>query len=288
MATACKQADERLTAILHLNVAVFLFAMPAVISKFADLSPMAVVVGRGLFAGLALWSALSLRPSATYNVSAKTLRITALLGVMYSLQLWAIFKSVSLSSPALAILCFCSYPLFTTFLEPIFFKTRLRSENIVSVVLVALGLAVVTLDAGINTASQGGILLGTFSGLLFALISLINKAALRTTSAVELGFFQNMFIMICSLPFLLLDMPPLTPTNIVQLLFMGVVCSAFGQTLFVSTFKRVDVQMASIFLSMEPVYAALLAYIFLGEQPTPSLCIGSLLLIGASVYSSRR
>ena len=288
MALLRTQADERLSAILHLNIAVFLFAMTAIISKFANLSPVSVVVGRGLFAGLALWSALSFRSTATYSISARTLRITALLGVLYSIQLWAFFKSVSVSSPALAILCFCSYPLFTTFLEPKFFDTQLRTESIVSVILVALGLAIVTADAGFDGASMDGIAWGTLSGALFAVISLINKAALRTVSAVELGFLQNLFILLCSLPFLLLEMPSLTTTNIAQLLFMGVVCSAFGQTLFVSTFKRVDVQIASIFLSMEPVYAALLAYVFLGDSPSTALCIGSILLVGASICSTRK
>ena len=59
--------------LLQLNFAVLLFSVPSVLAKSEALSPLAIVVGRGGFAAVALYLLLSLRGIDCVSLSPRIL-----------------------------------------------------------------------------------------------------------------------------------------------------------------------------------------------------------------------
>ena len=77
-----------------------------------------------------------------------------------------------------------------------------------------------------------------------------------------------------------------TTSDILSLIFLGVVCTAFAHCLYVNSLKVVKVQTAGIISGMETVYSIIFAYIFLKEIPVIREIIGGGIIIFVVFYSS--
>ena len=111
--------------------------------------------------------------------------------------------------------------MFVTLLEPLVDRESIRLVDLLTAGLVAIGLIIVSpkLDAG--DLQTRGVFLGALSGALFAVISLINKHEVRSTSPAVLGFYQYVFMVLCSLPFFLTSGVTLSGNSLAHLAFMG-------------------------------------------------------------------
>ena len=67
---------------------------------------------------------------------------------------------------------------------------------------------------------------------------------------------------------------------------LGVFCTAFAHSLFVSSLRRVKVQTAGIIAGMESVYGIVLAALVLGMLPTARELIGGAIVLGVSLYTT--
>ena len=63
------------------------------------------------------------------------------------------------------------------------------------------------------------------------------------------------------------------------LLFLGIVSTAIGHSLFVKSLSKFNVTTASILCSIQPVYGVFLAYIFLNETPEKQTIFGGIIIL---------
>jgi drug/metabolite transporter (DMT)-like permease len=83
-----------------------------------------------------------------------------------------------------------------------------------------------------------GVLWGVASGLTFALLSLLNRKYVRQHSSITIALYQDAFAAVVLLPYVLLDWPSLEVSDLLWLLFLGVVCTAFSHSLFIGGMRR--------------------------------------------------
>ena len=124
----------------------------------------------------------------------------ALGGAILAAHWFTFFLSIQVSTVAIGLLGFATFPLFVTFLEPVVFGERLHRYDVIAALVVVAGLVLVTpsFDVG-NTLTQG-LLWGMLSAFTFALLALLNRAYARSYPAVTVVFYQQAFAALCMLP----------------------------------------------------------------------------------------
>ena len=101
------------------------------------------------------------------------------------------FHAIQVSSVAIGLLAFSSFPVFVTLMEPLLFKERWRSLDLLTTVIVVAGLYLVVPLGESNPSAVEGLVWGVISALLFAILSLANRSRVKKTDTVSLSFLQN-------------------------------------------------------------------------------------------------
>ena len=281
--------------IISVLVALPFVSLTGLFGKFIPHSPLLIVQGRTVFAfGALLLVLLILRKKIIFSNFREWLRLL-LCGIILGVHWIAFFKSIQVSTVAIGLLTFASYPLFTTFLEPIFFQEKLIKRNVSAVFVVIFGLALMATsspensDGVISGSVIQGVLWGLGGGLGFALLTLMNRGHVRHHSPLLLTCWQNGFAALVLLPWSFYESWVLTTADWTLLLILGVVCTAGGLALLINGLKNLQAQTVSMLIAgLEPVCAILFALFLLGEVPSFQALVGGILIVSTTVFMITR
>ena len=279
------------SGIISVLVALPFVSLTGLFGKFLSHSPLLIVQGRTFFAfGALILALLVLRKKIIFSNFREWFRLL-LCGIILGLHWIAFFKSIQVSTVAIGLLTFASYPLFTTFLEPIFFQEKLSKRNISGVFIVICGLALIATSPSENSDSMlsgsiiEGLLWGLGGGLGFALLTLLNRSQVRHHSPLLLTCWQNGFAAMVLLPWSLGESWVLTTSDWAFLFVLGVICTVGGHALLLNGLRNVRAQTASMLIAgLEPVCAIVLAIFLLGEFPSFQTILGGILIVSTTVF----
>lgn len=209
--------------------------------------------------------------------------------------------SVALNGAAVSTVLAYSSAAFTALLGWWLLKEHLSWAKVLAVVLSLIGCALVS-EAIYPAAWRSnlvGILTGLFSGLLYALYSLMGRsAALRglnpwTTVLYTFAFAAGFLFMLNLLP---LGMPSAAATSLAGFLWLGdawvgwliLFFLAAGPTvlgfgLYNISLGYLPSSVANLILTTEPVFTAIIAYALLGERMKAVQMIGSAFILAGII-----
>jgi len=277
--------DDR-HSLIEIHLAVLLFGFPGLFGKWLALPPQVIVLGRVAFAALALrvFIAAARKPLRVETISDNLFLLGC--GLLLAFHWTAFFRSVQVSSVAIGLLAYSSFPVFTAFLEPLAFRERVRSSSVVLAGLCVLGIYLIVPRFEFDDATFIGVLWGLAAGLSFAILTVANKSLVKRRESTVIAFYQDIYAAVALLPFGLRSLPALTGRDLELLAVLGVVCTAAAHTLFIQGMRRVKAQTASVISSLEPVYGILLALLFLGEVPAARTVAGGLVILAAALLAT--
>ncbi len=281
--------DERRRALIGLHIGVFLMGASGLFAKLVSTSAFFIVFGRVMFAAAALALLIKLRggvilPRCTHRDIAGFV----VLGLLMAFHWFAFFYSIQLSSVAIGLLTFSTFPIFTIFLEPVFFRTALVLRDFAIAGLCCLGVWFVAPDFTVSSSDALGVLWGILGGFSYALMLLLNKNYVARYSPVQLTFYQCFVAMVVLLPVVLWRWEPVLLLDWGYLFVHGVVCTALAFTLFVSAARYIAAGTISILTMLEVLYGIVLAYFILGEGLDVEMAFGGGLIIVAAYLAMRR
>jgi drug/metabolite transporter (DMT)-like permease len=271
------------TGLVDIHSAVLLFGLAGLFGKWLPLSPLVIVLGRVFFASLAL--ALILFISRQGFAIANHTRVLNLvfLGFILAVHWLSFFQSIQVSSVAIGLLSYSTFPVFTTFLEPLFVKERLVRMNLFFSLLCLFGVFLIIPSFHISDTTFRGVLWGLLSGFSFAILAIFNRKLTQSLSPLRIAFYEDFFATIFLLPFLFMLRPSLSGREILLLIILGTVCTAGSHTLFIRGMRSIKAQTASIISSLEPVYGIFFAYLFLNEIPSIRTIVGGSIILLSQV-----
>jgi drug/metabolite transporter (DMT)-like permease len=266
---------------LAVHAAVALFGLAGLFGKWLTLQPHFIVLGRVVFAAAAL--ALIIRLSGgRFSIRRKIDGGLFLLqGLILAVHWILFFESIRVSTVAVGLLAYSSFPVFTAFLEPLFFRTRLSRRHLGLSLACLAGVFLLVPRFSWSERVFQGVVTGLGAGATFALLSIINrKLSFRYASPV-VAFYQDAGAALFLLPAALLKPPALTGRDFALLAILGLLCTALAHTLFIAGMRRLSAQTASIISALEPVYGIALAALLLGERPSARTIAGGLIILTA-------
>lgn len=271
-----------------LHLAVLLFGVAGLFGKLLTLSPVTIVLGRVFFASLALalvlrWRKVPLWPAR----AADGLRVVGL-GVLLAVHWITFFHAIQLSSVAVGLLTFATFPVFTAFLEPLMAGERVRGGDVALALVTFAGVALVIPRPDLASDLTRGALWGVVSGATFSVLSILNRRYVQRLSALALAFQQDLVATVVLLPALLVLELPSGVRDLALLVVLGVLFTAVAHALFIQGLRSVRARTASIVASLEPVYGIAFAFLLLGERPGPRVLAGGALIVGATLLVTLR
>lgn len=278
--------EDNQRSLLEIHFAVFLFGLAGLFGKLVALPPTIIVLGRVVFGSLALFAFLKSNKTEIRLNSPKDYRLFVLLGIVLAVHWTTFYESIQVSTVAIGLISFSTFPMFVTFLEPLVFKERVTLKNICIAVVTVIGAILVVPSFKLGNNVTQGVLWGLVSAATFALLSVLNRKAVERYSSQLVAFFQDVVAAFALLPFLFIAHPSFTIKDILLLIFLGVALTALSHTLYINGMKHIKAHTASIVASLEPVYGVVFAFLLLREIPSVRTIIGGIVILGAALYSS--
>ena len=276
--------------VAQIHIAVFLFGFAGLFGKFLSCSPLYIVLGRTFFASIALLVFARFFSKTVLFAFEKTeILFFALQGILLAVHWYSFFLSIQISSVAIGLITFSTFPLFVTFLEPLLFKESLRLKDITIATAVFIGIVLVIPNVDFSDHTTRGGFFGIVSGFTFALLSLVNRRNAKIADAIAIAFYQNLFAtLFLMVPVLSSQLVPVQSFDLALLIFLGVFCTALAHTLFINALAVIRAQTASVIAGLEPVYGIVLAFFWLNEIPSIRTLAGGLIIICATVFAGRK
>jgi drug/metabolite transporter (DMT)-like permease len=271
---------------LEIHIAVLLFGMAGLFGKLLTLPALVIVFGRTLFASLTLGAILFCSSIPLRAESRQDLAVLILLGAILAVHWITFFHAIQISTVAVGLLSFSTFPLFVTFMEPYFFKEKLRLFDILFAGSVLLGLALIVPSFDFQNNITQGAFWGTISGLTFAILSVLNRKYVGTYLPMVIVCYQNVIATVILLPFLISKDWYLRPVDFAWLAILGIFCTAFAHVLFIRSLVHVKAQLASIIACLEPLYGIIFALVLFGEVPALRTILGGSIILGTIILAT--
>lgn len=281
--------EDRRAALLRMHGATVLFGVSGVFGKLVAGSSGLIVFGRSVFA-LAALSLLCLRRGRApwRGIGVRDAAALMLTGLLLALHWWTFFTGVKIGGVAVGTLGFACFPAFVALFEALFFRERLSTVEYVLIAFVSLGLVLVTPSFAFGDRATEGLLWGVLSGGIYALNAIANRFSVAHVSGVQACWWQYAFIVTVSWPFVLAELPGVSPLDWVWIACLGLLCTGLAYTLFITSLRALKARMAAIIIALEPVYAIFAAWLLFGDVPGPRVCAGGALIIGTVIWAGLR
>lgn len=274
-------------SLLQVHFAVFLLGFSGLFGKLTTVSIFTLILGRGVFSFLSLGSFLNYQKKSIVIDDRKDLYFLFSLGAILTFHWLTFFYSIKLSTVAIGLLTFSTFPIFVTFLEPLFFKEKLLLKNIFIAILAFIGVSFVIPNFDISNSNTVGAIWGIISGFAYAIFVIGNRKVVSKYSSLIVSVYEQLSVVMILAPYYLLIAKEFIPfKELLLIALLGIVFTAFAHTLAIEALKNIKAQTSSIIFCLEPFYAIILASFLLDEIPSTKTLIGGIIILGTVLFSN--
>ena len=197
-----KAMNSNKFAQISIHSSVILFGLSGIFGKWITLSPFIIVLGRVFFAAIVLYLASRILKISLKVNSRKDLFALSLIGIVLSIHWVTFFQSIQISTVAIATLTFSTFPIFTTFIEPYFFKEKIKLIDIIFAALTAIGVAIMIPSLDLSNNFTQGVIYGMIAAITAAIMTVLNRKYVLNYHSVTVSIYQNIAATLVLLPFL--------------------------------------------------------------------------------------
>lgn len=268
--------------ILHLTVLVWGFT--GILGNLITISATQLVWYRVMIAFLALFVYFRVTGQSLRDTS-RNLRNFILTGALVGGHWVLFFESIKVSTVSVTLVCLSSVTLFTSLLEPLFYKRKISKIELITGLFVILGIYLIF---KFETQYIKGIVLGLLCALMASLFSIANSKLVQQSDASKISFYE-MIGAFCWISLFMLfsggfntDLR-LQTGDLLYLLLLGTVCTAGAYVAAVMVMKEISPFRVALASNLEPIYGIILAWLIFGEKEVMSLGFytGAVMILGA-------
>ena len=177
--------------LVEINLAVLLFGLSGLFGKLIMLPSTIIVLGRVFFSSIFLFILILYVKKSMKLKYKKHYFYLIIMGVILAIHWCAFFESIQVSSVAIGLLTFSTFPVFVTFLEPFFFNEKIRLSDVVIAIVTLLGVMLVIPKFQLGNSSTQGVILGIVSGFTYAILSMLNRKFVKEYSSIVIAFYEQ-------------------------------------------------------------------------------------------------
>jgi len=274
------------TALLQIHFCVVLWGFTAILGKLISLPALPLVWWRMLLvvAAIALWPPVW---RALRTTDIRTLLLFSGAGVIVALHWLTFYGAIKLSNASVAASCMAIAPICMAVVEPWIARRAFDPRELLIGIVALPGVALVV--GGTPEAMHAGILVGGLSAFLVAIFGSLNKRIVERAAPLLMTWVElaagTAFLGVVAL--LMPGPGPAFPLpdgrDFALLATLAIACTLLPFTLSLHALRHTSAFTAQLAISLEPVYAVLLAIVLLGEQRelSASFYLGVALIVGS-------
>lgn len=258
---------------LHLHLLVFIWGFTAILGALIKVDAIPLVWYRMLLATIFVFIYFIVRKK-TLKVGPKALLKFFIGGVLIALHWIFFFSAIKVSNISVALVSMSTGALFTSLIEPFFFKRRLIPLELIFGLIVVGGLYLI-----FNVESQYtlGIIYALLAAFLSALFTVLNGLYIQKNNAEIISFYQLFFGVAFITIYILFTTGftaenfSLTNSDMLYLFILSSICTAYAFIVSVKIMKHLTPYTVMLTINLEPVYAIILALIIFGDKEKMSV-----------------
>lgn len=222
----------------------------------------------------------------SFSINLQEAKVLVSLGLLFAASSITYYQSFHFMDAGVASTILFVYPVMVAVIMAAFFKERVTTSTVVSILLALAGIALLYRGGSGVALSTVGILLVMISSLTYAVyIVVVNQSSIRMSS-LKLTFYVLLVCML-SLAFysttssdLHLMLPP-SPRSWFFACWLGLVPTVLSLVLMTISVHEVGATPTAIMGALEPLTAVAIGVLVFGESLTGRLVIGILLVLSA-------
>ncbi|HEY6218193.1 MAG TPA: EamA family transporter [Pyrinomonadaceae bacterium] len=265
------------TALLYALAAAVLWSTGGLFIKWTELSGLALSCWRSFFALLTV-------AFFTRHEGFRLNGLTALASLIYAVLLILFVIATKTTTAANAIFLQYTAPVYLLILEPIVYKEKFRSRDLITV-LICLGGMALFFVGQLRPQDVTGNLVALASGLCFAVyFLLLRHQRAREVNRASSVIYGNAVAVLITLPWGLASLSTITRHDLAAVAYLGVVQLGISYTLFTTAMARgVRSLDAGIVCYVEPILNPILVFIVLHERPSSWAVLGGAVIVAAII-----
>ncbi len=260
--------ESKLKHYLQLHFIVFIWGFTAILGALISIEAVPLVWYRMLLAVIFMFIYFLIKRKRL-SINKKSLLKFALTGIIIALHWITFFKAIKVSNVSVALVVMSTGAFFTSLIEPLFFRRKIKTVEITLGILVVGGLYII-----FNFESQYslGIIYALISSLLVAIFSVLNGLFVKKNDAEIISFYQLLFGVVFVTIFLSIkgsfnsEFINLAGLDWIYLIILSSICTAYAFTISVKVMKDLTPYTVMLTINLEPVYAIILALLIFGEK----------------------
>lgn len=249
--------------------------------------PLAVAAFRAGLGALLLAAGLLVWRRPWLRISSAGLRVSVAYGVAGIALFYATYINAILTAGvAVAAVLMYTAPAWVAIIAWRFLDEHLNRTHVLALGLTLAGSALVAqvYRPELLRINVQGVMWGLLSGLTYGLWSVFNKVGVRHTNPWSLqcyGMGVGAVVLLLFQPFSPLAHALQSPSAVGWLLAMAIGPTVGASVAYAAGVRSIPVSVASLVATLEPVLAAVLAFLILGERLSLGQIIGGLLILSA-------
>lgn len=279
----------KLKDFLHLHFIVFIWGFTAVLGKLITIEAIPLVWFRLSIASIVLGVFLLLK-KANFKIKLKAILQFSIGGFIIGLHWIAFFYAIKIANISITLATLATGALFTSILEPIFFKRKIKIYEIALSILTVIGIIIIF---NVEPQYTAGIIIALFAAFLSALFAVINANFIKEHDASIISFYELLFAVILISVVILFQNGfttyffKLTTKDWIYIGILGTICTAYALTVSTHLLKKISPFTMMLTVNLEPVYGILLALVVFkdSEKMNLSFYYGGLLIFIAVVLN---
>jgi drug/metabolite transporter (DMT)-like permease len=215
--------------------------------------------------------------------------LTAVLsGVFLALNWIFLFYATALMPVSTAVMIYYAGPIMASVYMH-FLGEKMQKPKFLALLISFTGVALLVGYASYVTPL--GLLFAVLSAAFYAALIVTSKLSAIRTAPIYLVLCQTSVATFFTAPFLAIYRFEATPSALIAAFTAATVNTLLALFLWYDALRRITVQLASALSYLDPVFASVFAFLFLGQVPSQWTAIGGVLVILGgiiSVYSETR
>ena len=265
--------DNIKKAYLELHFTVFLYGFTGILGKLISLNELPLVWWRMFLTAASFLIFLPMISKSIKKVNdIKLVSHLSFIGVLVALHWICFFGSIKYSNVSIALICFSTTTFFTAILEPIILKTKFDKSDIGLGLLIIPGMYLIV--NGVKIEYLTGVVLGVLGALLATIFSILNKRIVHkmdsiSITAIEMSSGWLILSLVMPVYFYYSAEANFLPQgwqDMAYLLILALVCTTLAFVLSMRVMKHLSAFVVNLTISLEPIYAIIMAFIIFNEN----------------------
>ncbi|GAA4897411.1 DMT family transporter [Flaviramulus aquimarinus] len=283
--------NDKVKNYIHLHFLVFIAGFTAVLGELITIKAVALVWYRMIIAAILMLIYIKIA-KVKLKIKPKAILRFSIAGIIIALHWITFFGAIDESNISITLAMFSTGAFFASFIEPIIYKRRIISYEIIFGIIVIIGVFIITQS---EIKYLIGILLGISSAFLSSLFAVLNGTFLKHHTATTISFYEFLsgvlFISIYILFFgegFSVEFFNISTSDLAYLFVLASICTAYAFIASVYVMKIISPYTVVLTYNLEPIYGIIMAMILFPEKEkmSPAFYYGAMIIISVVILNA--